>query len=94
MKAFTSMGLKCFEPKGAFYIFPNISSTGLTSEEFAEQLLMRQHVAVIPGTAFGKCGEGFISVLLMQLLLITISAALARIKKLCRTSLKKKTMTK
>lgn len=53
-------GLKCFEPKGAFYIFPDITSTGLTSEEFAEKLLMKEHVAVVPGTAFGECGEGYI----------------------------------
>lgn len=78
-EGFTSMGLKCFEPKGAFYIFPNISSTGLTSEEFAEQLLMRQHVAVIPGTAFGKCGEGFIRASYATSV-DNISAALARIK--------------
>lgn len=56
----TNAGLKCFEPKGAFYIFPDITSTGLTSEEFAEQLLMKEHVALVPGTAFGQCGEGYI----------------------------------
>lgn len=55
----TNAGLKCFEPKGAFYIFPDITSTGLTSEEFAEQLLMKEHVALVPGTAFGQCGEGY-----------------------------------
>ena len=57
---FIKMGLKCFEPKGAFYIFPDISSTGLTSEEFAEQLLMSEHVALVPGSAFGECGKGYI----------------------------------
>lgn len=56
----TNAGLKCFEPKGAFYIFPDITSTGLTSEEFAEQLLMKEHVALAPGTAFGQCGEGYV----------------------------------
>ena len=56
----TNAGLKCFEPKGAFYIFPDITSTGLTSEEFAEQLLMKEHVALVPGTAFGQCGEGYV----------------------------------
>ena len=56
----TNAGLKCFEPKGAFYIFPDIPSTGLTSEEFAEQLLMKEHVALVPGTAFGQCGEGYV----------------------------------
>ena len=56
----TNAGLKCFEPKGAFYIFPDITSTGLTSEEFAEQLLIKEHVALVPGTAFGQCGEGYV----------------------------------
>ena len=78
-EGFTSMGLKTFEPKGAFYIFPDITSTGLTSEEFAEQLLIRQHVAVIPGTAFGACGEGFIRASYATSI-DNISAALARIK--------------
>jgi len=54
------MGLSCFEPKGAFYVFPNISSTGLTSEEFCERLLLEQKVACVPGNAFGAFGEGFI----------------------------------
>ena len=56
------LGLSCFEPQGAFYCFPSIQSTGLTSEEFCEQLLYTQHVAVVPGTAFGDCGEGFVRV--------------------------------
>lgn len=56
----TKLGLNCFEPKGAFYIFPNITSTGYTSEEFAEELLKAEHVALIPGSAFGKCGEGHV----------------------------------
>ncbi len=60
VKGFRDMGLSCFEPLGAFYVFPNISSTGLTSDEFATQLLYDQKVAVVPGTAFGDCGEGFI----------------------------------
>ncbi|MBE6948441.1 MAG: aminotransferase class I/II-fold pyridoxal phosphate-dependent enzyme [Ruminococcaceae bacterium] len=54
------MGLDAFEAKGAFYVFPCIKSTGLTSEEFCERLLMAQSVAVIPGNAFGDCGEGFV----------------------------------
>ncbi len=58
--SFNKMGLTCFEPKGAFYIFPSIQSTGLTSEEFATELLMAEKVAVVPGTAFGDSGEGFI----------------------------------
>lgn len=62
VNAFREIGLDCFEPEGAFYIFPCIKSTGLTSEEFCEQLIMSKHVAVIPGNAFGECGEGFIRV--------------------------------
>ena len=54
------IGLTCFEPKGAFYVFPSIQSTGLTSEEFCQRFLMEQRVAVIPGTAFGPGGEGFV----------------------------------
>ncbi len=60
VKGFNDMGLTCFEPKGAFYAFPCIKSTGLTSEEFCEQLLMSEKVAVVPGNAFGESGEGFI----------------------------------
>ena len=54
------IGLDCFEPEGAFYVFPSIRSTGLTSEEFCERFLMEQRVAVIPGSAFGPGGEGFV----------------------------------
>jgi aminotransferase len=57
-----SLGLTCFEPEGAFYVFPCISSTGLDSEEFCKQLLYSEHVAVVPGPAFGDCGEGFVRV--------------------------------
>lgn len=57
---FRKMGLDCFEPYGAFYVFPSIQKTGMTSEEFAKELLMEQKVAVVPGTAFGDSGEGFI----------------------------------
>ncbi len=53
-------GLSCFEPKGAFYAFPSIKATGLNSEEFAERLLTEEKVAVVPGSAFGECGEGYI----------------------------------
>ncbi|WP_041914583.1 aminotransferase class I/II-fold pyridoxal phosphate-dependent enzyme [Selenomonas ruminantium] len=56
----TKMGLECFEPKGAFYIFPSIKSTGYTSDEFAEKLLTAEHVALVPGSAFGQCGEGHV----------------------------------
>lgn len=60
MQAFKDMGIPCFEPGGAFYTFPDISSTGLTSEMFAEKLLMEEKVAVIPGNAFGPSGSGFV----------------------------------
>lgn len=56
------MGLKCFEPYGAFYIFPNIAEFGMTSEEFATRFLNEEKVAVVPGTAFGDCGEGFLRI--------------------------------
>lgn len=59
-KGFEDMGLSCFEALGAFYLFPSIQSTGLTSDEFCERLLFEERVAVVPGTAFGDCGEGFI----------------------------------
>lgn len=58
--ALNDMGLECFEPKGAFYAFPNIKSTGLSSEEFADRLLHEEKVAVVPGNAFGECGEGYV----------------------------------
>ncbi len=58
--AFRKMGLSCFEPLGAFYVFPSIKSTGLTSEAFCERLLLEKEVACVPGTAFGECGEGHI----------------------------------
>ena len=56
------MGLSCFEPYGAFYIFPSVKEFGMTSEEFATGLLNDQKLAVVPGTAFGKCGEGFVRI--------------------------------
>lgn len=59
---FNKIGLKCFTPEGAFYVFPCIKSTGLSSEEFCEKLLLSKKVAVVPGNAFGDCGEGFIRV--------------------------------
>lgn len=59
---FQKMGLQCFEPFGAFYIFPSIKEFGLTSDEFATQFLQSKKVAVVPGTAFGACGEGFIRI--------------------------------
>lgn len=59
---FAKMGISCYEPKGAFYVFPNISQFGLTSEDFAEKLLFEYNCAVVPGSAFGKCGEGFVRI--------------------------------
>lgn len=60
--AFKEMGLECFEPFGAFYMFPCIKEFGMTSDEFATRFLMEEKVAVVPGTAFGDCGEGFIRI--------------------------------
>ena len=56
------MGLDCFTPEGAFYVFPCIRSTGLSSEEFCERLLRSKKVAVVPGNAFGESGEGYVRV--------------------------------
>lgn len=57
-----NMGLECFEPYGAFYVFPSIQKFNMTSDEFANRLLQEEKVAVVPGTAFGECGEGFIRI--------------------------------
>lgn len=62
VKGFNEMGLECFEPEGAFYIFPSIKETGLSSQQFCEQLIEKYRVAVVPGDAFGECGEGYIRV--------------------------------
>lgn len=62
MKTFEELGLPCFEPLGAFYMFPCIKEFGLTSDEFATRLLQEEELAVVPGTAFGDCGEGFIRI--------------------------------
>jgi len=62
VKGFNEMGLDCFEPEGAFYIFPSIKKTGLSSQQFCEQLIEKYRVAVVPGDAFGECGEGYIRV--------------------------------
>ena len=59
-RGLTKLGLSCFEPKGAFYIFPDIRSTGLSDQDFAETLLMSEHVALVPGSAFGDCGQGYV----------------------------------
>ena len=60
LEGFRELGLSCFEPKGAFYVFPCIKSSGLSSDEFCERLLYSKKVALVPGTAFGDCGEGFV----------------------------------
>jgi len=60
VKGLCDTGLSCFEPKGAFYAFPSIKCTGMTSEEFAERLLTEEKVAVVPGSAFGQYGEGYV----------------------------------
>lgn len=62
MNAFREMGLECFEPYGAFYVFPCIKEFGMTSDEFATRLLEQEKVAVVPGTAFGDCGEGYLRI--------------------------------
>lgn len=62
VNALREMGFECFEPFGAFYVFPSIKKFGMTSDEFATRLLQEEKVAVVPGTAFGQCGEGFIRI--------------------------------
>ena len=62
MKAFEEMNLQCFEPYGAFYVFPCIKEFGMTSEEFATKFLTEEKVALVPGTAFGECGEGYLRI--------------------------------
>lgn len=79
VSGFNSMGLDCFEPEGAFYAFPSIKSTGLSSNDFCEKLLYDMKVAVIPGTAFGACGEGHVRCSYAYSL-ESINAALERIE--------------
>lgn len=62
MNAFREMELECFEPYGAFYVFPCIREFGMTSDEFATRFLEEEKVAVVPGTAFGDCGEGYLRI--------------------------------
>ena len=89
VKGFRDLGLSCFEPKGAFYAFPNITSTGMTSEEFAEGLLTEEKVAVVPGSVFGKCGQGYVRCCYATSL-PEIEEALKRIKKFLARHRKKK----
>lgn len=87
MHAFKEMGLSCFEPYGAFYVFPCIKEFGMTSEEFANRLLQEEKVAVVPGTAFGDCGEGFLrisyaySIENLKIALEKINAFITRLRK-------------
>ena len=80
LNAFQEMNLDCFEPQGAFYMFPSIKRFGMTSEEFATRLLREEKVAVVPGTAFGDCGEGFLRVSYAYSLK-SLKEALSRIKR-------------
>lgn len=77
---FRDMGMDCFEPFGAFYVFPSIKKFGMTSEEFATRLLEEEKVAVVPGTAFGDCGEGFLRISYAYSL-DNLKIALARVRK-------------
>lgn len=77
---FGRMGMTCFEPEGAFYVFPSIQVSGMTSEDFCEKLIYAQKVAIVPGTAFGDCGEGFARVS-YSYSLKHIQEALARIER-------------
>jgi len=80
VKGLNEIGMPCFEPRGAFYAFPSIAKTGMTSEEFSEKLLMEEKVAVVPGSAFGECGEGYVRCCYATSL-ADIEEALARMKR-------------
>ncbi|MBI2829629.1 MAG: aminotransferase class I/II-fold pyridoxal phosphate-dependent enzyme [Chloroflexi bacterium] len=80
VKGLCDIGLSCHEPKGAFYAFPSIKSTGMTSEEFSERLLFEEKVAVVPGSAFGQCGEGYVRCCYATSL-AEIEEAIARMKR-------------
>lgn len=80
LHAFAEMNISCFEPQGAFYTFPNIKRFGMTSDEFATRLLKEEKVAVVPGTAFGDCGEGFLRISYAYSL-DSLKKALGRIKR-------------
>ncbi len=80
VKGLNDIGLPCFEPQGAFYAFPSIKGTGMTSEEFAEKLLLEEKVAVVPGSAFGQCGERYVRCCYATSL-ADIEEALARMKR-------------
>ena len=90
---FKEMGLDCFEPYGAFYVFPNIKRFGMTSEEFATRLLEEEKVAVVPGTAFGDCGEGFLRISYAYSL-ESLKVALTRVRNFIERLDKEKTVDK
>lgn len=85
---FRKMGLDCFEPKGAFYLFPCIKSTGLSADEFCEKLLLKEKVLVVPGHAFGDCGEGFVRACYASSM-ENIFEALKRIERFIKTEIDK-----
>ena len=76
-------GVKCHSAEGAFYLFPDISATGLTSEEFTWQLLNEAHVAVLPGSAFGQTGEGYIRIACTQSM-ETLTESMNKMEEFCR----------
>jgi aminotransferase len=80
VQGLNDIGLPCFEPKGAFYAFPSIKHTGMCSEDFAERLLTEEKIAVVPGSAFGRCGEGYVRCCYATSL-ADIEEALARMKR-------------
>ncbi len=80
LNAFAEMGIECFEPFGAFYMFPSIKKFGMSSDEFATRLLKEEKIAVVPGTAFGDCGEGFLRISYAYSI-DDLKAALERIEK-------------
>ena len=84
VKAFRDMGMDCYEPQGAFYVFPSIKKFGMTSEEFAVKLLEQEKVAVVPGSAFGACGEGYLRISYAYSLK-DLKRALARIERFIKT---------
>ena len=75
-----AMGLPCFEAQGAFYVFPDIREFGMSSDDFATRLLQEEKVAIVPGTAFGDCGEGFLRISYAYSL-DNLKAALSRLEK-------------
>lgn len=76
--------MTCFEPQGAFYVFPSIKRFGMSSEEFATRLLEEQKIAIVPGTAFGECGEGYVRVSYAYSM-ERLKEALSRIEKFVRS---------